>query len=203
MRNFQIIVGYVFAFALVMFPAYEASAAVSPVALSILAPVQLPPESFSVAGARVSALWGDHRDVWGLDVGAIGNITDNSFAGIAVSGVFNYNRGMATVVGLQAAGFGNFNVNKARVVGLQIAAVVNSNRAESSVLGLQLALANLSQHTNIYGLQAGAYNRANEVYGFQFGLINEAENLHGVQVGLLNFNHKGLFAIAPILNIGF
>jgi hypothetical protein len=69
--------------------------------------------------------------------------------------------------------------------------------------GLQVALANYGPHMNVYGMQVAAYNKANEVYGFQIGVINVAETLHGVQIGLLNFNKRGLFAVAPLLNIGF
>ncbi|MGZ3796156.1 MAG: LA_2272 family surface repeat-containing protein, partial [Pseudobdellovibrionaceae bacterium] len=74
----------------------------------------------------------------------------------------------------------------------------------STVAGIQLALlANLSAFTDIYGLQVGLYNRAKDVYGLQVGLVNVTDNLHGVQIGLINFNHKGPFAMSPILNIGF
>lgn len=178
-------------------------AGISPLAAAIAGPVEFPPESFSIAGARLSVLWGDHRDVYGFDIGVIGNMTDNSFGGIGVSGIFNYNKGTATVVGLQLAGITNVNVNKARVLGLQLAAVANINEAESTLVGLQFALANLSPFTTIYGFQTGIYNTAREVYGFQIGLINRTETLHGLQIGLVNFNHTGLFSVAPILNVGF
>jgi hypothetical protein len=165
--------------------------------------VQFPPKDFSIVGARLSVFWGEHRDVYGLDLGAIGNVTSGSFAGIGVSGIFNWNQGSATVIGLQAAGIANVNTNKARIYGLQVAAGLNSNKAESSIVGLQVALANYSPFTTVGGFQVGLYNRANEVYGLQIGLINVAESLHGLQIGLVNFNHKGLFAVAPILNVGF
>jgi hypothetical protein len=181
----------------------QAHALVSPLGVAILAPVQFPPTSFTLVGARASVFWGKHRDVWGLDIGAIGNMTEGSFAGIGVSGIFNYNKGMSTVVGLQFAGITNINVNKARVLGLQVAGVFNHNRAESSVVGLQLALANLAPATSIYGFQAGVYNRSRAIYGFQIGLINSTDSLHGLQIGLLNFNKSGIFSVAPILNIGF
>jgi hypothetical protein len=183
--------------------ATPARAAFSPLGFALVAPVQFPPAEFSVTGARVSVGYGRHRDVYGLDLGLVGNITEGSFGGIGVSGVFNYNKGMSTVVGLQLAGIANVNVNKARIVGLQLAAGMNMNQAESSLVGVGLALANVSPFTNVYGLQAGVYNSANHVYGFQIGLINSAQTLHGLQIGLLNFNRTGLFAVAPILNVGF
>jgi hypothetical protein len=181
----------------------SAHAAVTPLGVSVLSPVQFPPESFSVVGARVSLFWGDHRDVYGIDLGAIGNMTDNNFVGIGVSGVFNMNKGMTTVVGLQAAGITNINENKAHIVGLQVAGILNSNQAESSLVGFELALGNYSPYTTVWGAQLGIYNRAQVVNGFQIGLVNVAQSLHGIQIGLVNFNQTGLFSVAPILNIGF
>ncbi len=184
--------------------AMSAQAAVSPISLAVIPPVQLPLEDFTVTGVRASVLWGKHRMVYGFDLGAVGNITETSFGGIAVSGIFNLNQGEATILGLQAAGITNINVNKARIFGLQAALGVNSNQAESYVVGLQVAgLSNYSPFTRIMGAQISLYNKAREVYGFQIGLINFTESLHGVQIGLLNFNTRGLFAVAPILNIGF
>jgi hypothetical protein len=181
-----------------------ARAAISPLSVSVLAPVQFPPGDFSVTGARVSAFWGHHRDVYGLDFGVIGNITDQDFVGLAISGIFNITHGTTTILGLQAAGVTNVNTNKTNIFGAQIALAINSNQASSSVTGLQAAiLGNLAAHTDIYGAQVGLYNRAQSVYGFQIGLINDTDSLHGIQIGLLNFNRKGLFAVSPILNIGF
>jgi len=182
----------------------SARAFVSPLSVSGLPPVQFPPEDFTVAGARASLIWGNHRSVYGFDLGVIGNRTTQNFVGLAVSGVFNLNQGQTTVLGLQLAGIANVNTNKTAVFGAQLAGGINSNSAESSVAGLQAALiANICDHTNIYGVQFALYNRAQSVYGIQIGLVNEAADLHGVQIGLVNFNHKGLFAVSPILNVGF
>jgi hypothetical protein len=185
------------------FSASQAYALVSPLGAAILAPVQFPPTSFTIVGARLSVFWGEHRDVYGLDAGAIGNMTDGSFAGIGVSGLFNYNKGTATIVGLQLAGAANVNINKTRVVGLQVAGLTNMNKAESTVAGLQFALANICPAQTTIGFQAGIYNKSHTVYGFQIGLVNVTESLHGLQIGLVNFNKTGLFAVAPILNVGF
>ncbi len=188
---------------LFLFLSTQAQAALSPISLAIIPPVQFPPSDFSVTGLRTSLLWGHHRDVYGFDFGVVGNMTQQRFLGLGVSGVFNYTRGMTTILGLQAAGIANINVQQTSVYGVQIALGLNSNTANAKVVGLQLALGNYSPFTNIYGLQAGIYNKALEVYGFQIGLINSAKSLHGIQIGLLNFNETGLFAVAPFLNIGF
>lgn len=182
----------------------ELWAAVSPISLNIVPPVQFPPNDFSVAGLRVSALWGKHRKMYGLDVGGVGNITEQDFGGLAVAGIFNATQGNTTIVGGQFAGITNMNTNKTTVIGLQVAGAVNYNKADSSLVGIQLAaLANLNDHTNIYGFQVGLYNTVQDMYGIQVGLINKAVNLHGLQIGLVNFHEKGFFKVCPFLNVGF
>lgn len=191
----------VVALAFVSIPRSEA--AMSPVAIAIVPPIQFPGANFDVTGLRLSALWGSQRHVYGFDFGVIGNMTNGQMTGLAVSGIFNLNKGQTTGVLLQAAGIGNFNVQKARIYGVQIAGIINSNQAESVVGGLQLALVNLAPFTNIRGFQVGIYNRARDVVGFQIGLVNVADHLHGIQIGLVNFHRQGLFSVAPIINIGF
>lgn len=181
----------------------QAWAFVSPLGLAIVKPLEFPPDDFNVAGVRASVLWGQHRNVYGLDLGLIGNITEQDFVGVALSGGFNMTHGDTLAVIGQIAGVANYNSNKTRVIGVQGALVTNINRGESMVAGLQLALANHAPFTNIWGLQAGLYNRALEVRGLQIGVVNICENLHGLQLGLINFNHKGTFAVSPFLNIGF
>lgn len=179
-----------------------AQGAFSPVSLNILPPVQFPPSDFNITGIRISALYGRQRSVYGVDLGVIGNVTELNFGGVAVSGIFNWSKGQTTVLGAQIAGGMNLNTNKTTVLGLQLAAV-NSNTADATVGGLQVALANLSDHTKIYGFQVGVYNSAYTVNGFQVGVINKTENLRGLQIGLLNFYKNGLFSVCPVLNFGF
>jgi hypothetical protein len=178
-------------------------AALSPLGFSIIPPAQFPSDNFDIAGARLSVLWGRHRQVYGFDLGALGNMTDVGFTGIAASGLFNYNNGTATVIGLQLAGGANINVNKANIYGLQIALGLNSNQAESSLVGLQFAAINYGPTLRVYGIQAGIYNRAQIVNGFQIGLFNDTDVLRGIQIGLVNIHRRGLFSMAPIINIGF
>jgi hypothetical protein len=181
-----------------------AVAAFTPLSVNIVPPVQFPSNEFSVTGLRVSALWGSHRDLFGIDVGLIGNVTETRFVGLAVAGGFNATHGETTVLGAQLAGVANVNTNKTRVYGAQLALGFNANEAEDAVVGIQAALlANQSPFTSLYGIQLGLYNRAGDVYGVQFGLVNVATSLHGIQIGLLNFNQKGLFPVSPLLNVGF
>ncbi|MBC7370250.1 MAG: hypothetical protein H7326_01720 [Bdellovibrionaceae bacterium] len=182
----------------------SAEAALSPISVNIAPPVQFPPSDFNVNGIRASVFWGRHRDVRGIDLAIGGNITEQSFTGIAVSGLFNYTKGTTDAIGMQFAGLTNINTSKTSVYGLQFALGANYNQAASEVWGVQLAaLANVAPFTDIYGFQIGLYNRAKDVYGLQIGLVNVADNLHGVQIGLANFNKKGPFEISPILNVGF
>ena len=188
---------------LFVFISSSAMAATSPLSVNIAPPVQFPPSDYNVTGLRAGVV-GHHRSVYGIDIGAIGNITDQEFVGIAVSGVFNITRGNTTALGLQAAGLTNVNTNKTTVVGVQLAGLMNINYAESSVVGVQLALiGNLASHTKIYGVQAGLMNKAHTVYGIQVGLYNYAESLHGLQIGLINVHRQGLFGISPLINFGF
>lgn len=180
-----------------------ADAALSPLSVSIVPPVQFPPANFSVTGARLSALYGRHRDLYGIDVGVLGNITEQRFVGIAVAGLFNMTHGETTALGLQLAGIANVNTQKTAVYGVQAALMSNWNEAESKLLGLQFSVANVSPNMSIYGFQAGLYNKARSVYGVQIGLINVANDLHGIQIGLVNFNTTGTFSVSPILNVGF
>lgn len=183
--------------------AVSAEAAVTPLSFGIAPPVQFPPSDFTITGVRLSGLWGRHRDLYGIDIGGLGNITEQSFVGLGASGVFNYTKGNTTILGIQLAGLTNINTNKTDVYGLQLALGLNNNTAASSVKGLQFAAVNLSSFSDIYGVQAGIYNSAKEVYGIQIGLVNVTDNLHGIQIGLINFHRKGLVGVSPFLNIGF
>jgi len=184
--------------------AFSAHAAVSPVSVSIVRPIQFPSEEVMVAGARASLLWGSHRRVYGVDIGVLGNMTSVRSGGVAISGLFNFNRGETSVLGLQLAGLTNINVGGTTVLGVQAAAGTNSNRGEATLVGLQIAgLANFSDHTKIWGAQVGVFNSAREVRGFQIGLVNVTDKLYGLQIGLVNIHKQGLFRVCPVINFGF
>lgn len=178
-------------------------AAMSPLGVSIVSPLQFPASDYDITGARVSLIFGRNRDFTGIDLGLLGNITTGKFTGLAISGLFNNTRSMTTITGLQLAGLANINSQKTTVYGIQAALGANYNNAESTIYGFQLALANLSENTTINGLQVGIYNKARAVRGFQIGLINMTQSLSGIQIGLLNFYNEGLFKVSPIINIGF
>ncbi|MBS1958069.1 MAG: hypothetical protein JST80_01225 [Bdellovibrionales bacterium] len=176
-----------------------AHAFVSPIGVSVVPPIQFPPENFSVAGVRVNALWGQHYKVYGLDAGVV-NVTLQNMAGFQV-GAFNWNKG-ETFAFVQA-GVGNTNINKTNIYGLQAGAIMNVNKAESFALGVVASLANMTNYMKVVGIEVGGYNKARTVYGFQIGIVNIAEDLVGLQIGLINFHTHGVFAMSPILNFGF
>lgn len=187
--------------ALVFFCA-PARAALSPVGISIFPPIQFPTSKTYITGVRVSALWGSHWKVYGIDLGAIGNITQQDIVGISVSGIFNANYGNISIFPLQVAGIANIGDGRVDIIGVQAAVAVNYIPKAGTITGLQVAVANLADHTNIRGVQVGIFNTADHVYGFQIGVVNQAESLHGIQLGLINMHKTGIFPIVPGINIG-
>lgn len=176
---------------LFIFAGFEALAAerklatATPISLGLVPPAQFPPKHFTVNGLRISGIYGISRKVRGIDIGLLGNSTDEHFAGIAVAGIMNLNHGTSKVIGLQLAG------------------VTNMNKGAGEVYGFQVSLANIAKYTDIYGVQIGLYNRARNVRGLQIGLFNHCLNLVGVQIGLANFNEGGPFVVSPLINAAF
>jgi hypothetical protein len=127
----------------------------TPFEIALLPYIQLPGTDFGVTGLRLSGI-GLSREVRGLDLALLGNITKVEFKGIAISGLFNYNRGGSIVTGLQVAGLANINSGHSEVYGLQIA-------------GFNCA-------GTVYGLQLGLLNIANELHGIQIGVLNINRN---------------------------
>ena len=123
----------------------------SPIGVDLFPPLQFPSSEFEITGLRLSVV-GKNKGVSGLDVGLLGNITDQSFTGLAISGLFNYNKTSADIIGLQLAG------------------IANINGIDSALYGVQVGLFN--KVNKVYGLQLGLINVAKELHGVQIGLIN-------------------------------
>lgn len=157
----------------------------TPISLGLVPPAQFPPPRFTVNGLRLTGIYGINRRVRGIDLGLLGNSTDEEFAGLAVSGLMNLNHGTTKIIGLQLAG------------------LANVNKGAGKVYGFQIALVNLSKFTDVNGAQLGLYNRARNVRGIQIGIINHAQSLVGLQIGLANFNEGGPFGVSPIINAGW
>jgi hypothetical protein len=114
----------------------------SPIGIGLFPPLQVPNSEFGITGLRVSGV-GINRASIGLDVGLLGNITNQTF---------------------------NYNKLNADIIGFQIAGLANVNGTGSSLYGIQLGLFN--KVTYAYGLQIGLINVAQNLHGIQIGLIN-------------------------------
>lgn len=123
----------------------------SPIGIGIFPPVQFPGSEFGVTGIRLSVV-GVNRAASGIDLALLGNMTNQSFKGLAISGLFNYNK-----VG-------------ADIIGLQFATLANINGTGSSLYGVQIGAYNAV--TNAYGIQIGLVNVAERLHGIQIGLLN-------------------------------
>lgn len=123
----------------------------SPIGLGLFPPIQFPNTEYGIKGIRLG-LVGVNREMRGLDIGLLGNVTKQTFKGLAIAGLFNYNQVSSTVVGLQ------------------VAALANINGPTSKLYGIQLGLVN--KVAKVYGLQLGLINMAHELHGVQIGLLN-------------------------------
>lgn len=131
--------------------ARAADSDVTPIEIGLFPPLQLPGTGYGTKGLRLTGV-GVNRTAAGLDIGILGNVTDVSFSGLAISGLFNFNRGTSTVYGLQFAGLANINQGSNEIYGLQIAAYNDAGV--------------------VHGLQIGLLNIANELHGVQIGIFN-------------------------------
>jgi hypothetical protein len=137
------------------FPATAAESDSSPLEVAIFPPLQFPNTGYGITGLRLSVV-GVNREARGLDFAVLGNVTDQMFKGIAISGLFNYNRGSSYIYGLQLAG------------------IANINSGANGIYGMQVALFNSAD--KVYGLQIGLINMTNALHGVQIGLINFNKN---------------------------
>lgn len=121
----------------------------SSVAAFAVAPrLEWPAEDHEIAGFRLSVFAGEHVDVYGLDVGVVGNFVKREIGGLQLAGLFN-------VVGESDCA-------------VQVAAACNYCRGDFG--GVQLGLVNVTEKGR--GVQVGLVNRASILYGVQIGIGN-------------------------------
>lgn len=118
------------------------------VAVGIAPRVELPSLDYEITGLRLNLLVGDHTDVYGLDVGVLGNFVKREIGGLQVAGLFN-------VVGESGGA-------------LQFACICNNCKGIFS--GAQIGAVNVAEKCT--GLQLGLVNRAYRMSGVQVGLLN-------------------------------
>ena len=165
---------------------------VTPLAISLASPLQLPGPDWRVWGLRFDGFYGRSKELYGLDAGIVAR-TDGDFWGIGVSGFNSVNDNMSGIhAGVVA------NVVHGDVAGVQLGGVLN--RDLGAVAGVQGALINydgvlygvqfglLDWNNGIsYGWQTAVANvNVNEFTGASFGLVNMTNRMGGFQLGLVN-----------------
>ena len=152
------------------------------VALCAWAPGQIPMASSSVIyGVRCTLFYGDCTRLNGLDLALVGaNRTRERFNGLAIASVFNRANSAA------GAELGFANVIENEFSGLQGGVWDHASHGYGAQLG------GVSTAGYFAGLQAGAFNWADELAGLQGGVWNHASHGCGVQLG--GVNTAGYFA---------
>jgi hypothetical protein len=123
-----------------------AMAQTRPFQLALVAPIQIFPENYSIAGIRINLIYGRNASVTGLDWGLINHTT----SGVTTAAQFG-------LVGISDGDFVGWQNNWANV-------------ANKNFNGLQSGLVNYAN--NAKGLQFGFINYARKLNGLQIGLLN-------------------------------
>jgi hypothetical protein len=127
----------------------DVNAQSKPVQLALFNPVQIFPENTTIAGIRISLIYGRNASVSGVDWGLVNHTTTGTSQGWQ---------------------WGLVGINEASFVGLQ-SNFVNVNREH--VEGVQWGFYNHAGYIN--GLQLGFVNHASSMKGLQIGLVNIIE----------------------------
>ena len=135
----------------------------APGAVSLFDPIQFPSSSKSISGVRANFIYGNHRDLTGIDFGLVANQLQGDLKGVQ---------------------FGLYNGVRGNAGGVQLGAL---NHIGRDAVAYQFGAINFVDRHN-RGAQLGVYNQALSIKGVQFGVINVARSLDGVQIGALNFN---------------
>ena len=117
-------------------------------AFGIAPNLEWPAASWEITGLRFNLFAGEHVDVYGFDLGVVGNFVKREVSGLQIAGIFN------------SVGESDGAV--------QLAAFCNYCSGDFG--GVQIGLANVVEKGR--GLQVGLINRANILYGVQIGLAN-------------------------------
>ena len=116
--------------------------------LSVFSPGQLPAPSSTIYGGRLSLIYGDCHELYGVDFGVTGSVREH-MDGAQLNLFWNG-------VGTDMAGF-------------QLGV---ANTVEGYFAGLQLGLVSVADE--LYGCQIGLVNVTTHLYGCQIGLLNFA-----------------------------
>ena len=198
----------------------------TPVAIGIATPVQLPwgINRWDVFGLDINLFYSDAPKMYGIDIGGLAELTRDTAIGLLVGGLanvayddvygiratFGLNYGQKGLWGMDAGLVGvrdnlhGLDVEflgsyQREVCGLQISGLANVATVES--YGMNVAgLANLAK--TAYGLQlALLFNMTEELHGAQIALVNYTEDCpSGFQIGLVNIILQNKLPVLPIVN---
>ena len=210
---------------------------ITPLEIGIASPIQFPSPAWIVDGIRFDLFYGDSYEVNGLDLGLVGrtrkdfrgialnafNWYDGPSWGVQLGALANVS--LNNVYSLQFAGIANYVYNEMRGVqlalvnqngpfyGVQLGAV-NWNRGVSYGVQIGVANANINEFNGASiglvnwadrssGASIGVVNVAKNGSGLQLGVFNSAETFEGLQIGVLNINQNGALPIMCIVNANF
>lgn len=142
--------------------------------LSVFSPGQLPSPAYSVYGGRLSLIYGDCQELYGLDVGVAGAVQESAY-GIQVNAVWN-----GVDVDMSGAQIALLNTVSANAFGLQAGILDISGE----MTGCQLGLLDFSD--DCYGAQLGLFAKSRDLHGFQLALLDMADDVKGCQLGVFN-----------------
>jgi hypothetical protein len=142
----RISIGTVLAVLICILVSASVQAQTRPVQVSLVTPIQIFPEKYTITGIRLNLLYGRNVAVQGIDIGLVNHTTTGQFQGLQWG-----------LVGLTDADF----------TGWQDCAV---NVVQVRCEGLQWGLVNYAG--NMSGLQLGFVNYAKKMKGLQIGLVN-------------------------------
>jgi hypothetical protein len=159
--------------------------------------LQLVDASEDVRGLRIDFVYGENRNVSGVDLGIV-NSTTGDFAGFGWAPGANLVDGDA--VGVQWSWL--YSRTDGEFTGWQSGIVSRIGGLGSC--GLQSGWVNLNE-VDFTGAQIGLFNKAESLKGLQLGFVNWAERLDGgLQIGLVNYAaNSDLYHILPIVNWQF
>lgn len=129
---------------------------------------------FALQMAPVNVDWDEST---GVQFGCVNY--DNSFVGIEVGALINWNCRMS--YGLEVS---TINANQEEFLGAAFGGLVNYAQTFT-------------------GFACGLVNVAYDVTGCQLGLINACDRMHGVQIGLLNLINESKLPVMVIANAAF
>lgn len=146
--------------------------------LAVFSPGELPGPSYTIKGCRLSLIYGECHEFYGIDIGLADTVRERMY-------------------GLQTGAFWNDVGTDA--FGIQIGC---ANNVDGDFSGIQIGLFDAAG--NVYGTQIGLVNCAwDSACGLQLGLVNWSENLYGCQIGLVNCVTGRSWSVWPIVNIGW